>query len=316
MLGLVMEKPNIQNLKDKRESLFRKLQLEVIDGNDGEKTKTSKRRSIMYLKKEFGEEGDLLGNKIEDCGKGNYCSSLYCNECGERISNYFYSRWIREFEKGNKIWSITILDGLCRLDENSIKDWIKNFRRKMELVRKNDKTFYIDGWIELELVDKNVFSSFRYGDDSERRKVEYVMNSIKEFEKENNKERYYIIPHFHGMIREGNLDKSGLSKLLKKYFKDRWSVEIRKFGRGVVGKKGYQRIDVGINTWAKYIIKLGRFRKQLYTNKLTFDGSMKMYDDELFKSYRLSYVVIANMMLIHQRIKGITNKGLIVRVGK
>jgi len=55
MLGLVMEKPNIQNLKDKRESLFRKLQLEVIDGNDGEKTKTSKRRSIMYLKKEFGE---------------------------------------------------------------------------------------------------------------------------------------------------------------------------------------------------------------------------------------------------------------------
>lgn len=316
MLRLVMEKTNIEMLKDNRESLFRKLQLEVMEGSDGEKTKTSKRKSILYLKKEFGEEGDILGNRIENCSKGNYCSSLYCNECSERISNYFYSRWIKEYEKGNKIWSITILDGLCRLDENSIRDWIKDFRRKMELVYKKEKTFFMDGWIELEIVDKNVFSSFRYRDDSERRKVEYVMDSINEFEKENNKERYYIIPHFHGMVREGKLDKVEMSKLLKNYFKDKWSVEIRKFGRGVVGKKGYQRIDVGINTWAKYIVKLERFRKQLYTNKLTFDGNMKMFDDELFKSYRLSYVVIANLMLIHQRIKGITNKGMIVRVGK
>lgn len=306
---------NFDLMKKNTKDVFNKLTIESLkykEGKDGRHTKTSKSLSIKLLKELFGEKGKELGNRIENCDDGNYCSSVYCIRCSKRLSHRMYKRWLQEYSKGFKLYSTTILDGLCLRNEEGIKDWLKQFRSKIELCRKYNNNFYIDGWIEIEIIDTWKLGIVVTDDELVERKIKYLKTCLKEMDVTG--ERYYLLPHFHGIVR--GLNMKTYREIFKRYFTRVREIELKE-----VGFKN-QSVEVGLKTWGNYIMKISTpeksYRKDLYTFKTTFKSENNYIDDYINddNSYRIPEVVISEMMLLHDIVKGKNNKGLIIRSGK
>jgi len=83
-----------------------------------------------------------------------------------------------------------------------------------------------------------------------------------------------------------------------------------------------QSVEVGLKTWGNYIMKISTpdksYRKDLYTFKTTFKSENNYIDDYFNEdnSYRIPEVVISEMMLLHDIVKGRNNKGFLIRSGK
>ena len=302
-------------MKTNSKDIFNKLTIECLkyrEGKDGRHTKTSKSKSIKLLKDLFGEKGLEVGNTIEKCSEGNYCSSIYCISCSKRISHRMYTRWLKEYSKGFKLYATTLLDGMCLRNKDSIQDWLKHFRSKIELCRKHNSDFYIDGWIEIEVIDTWKLGGIVTDDVLVERKIKYLHNCLKEMEELG--ERYYLLPHFHGIVR--GLNMKTYRDMFKRYFTRVREVELKE-----VGFKN-QSVEVGLKTWGNYIMKISTpdksYRKDLYTFKTTFKSENNYINDYFNEdnSYRIPEVVISEMMLLHDIVKGENNKGLIIKSGK
>jgi hypothetical protein len=303
--------------KDSRKEYFEKIyeyMEEIEEGVDGEWSNSSKKGGLKYLRNRNKE----LSVKIEKCGRGKYCSSIYCLDCSRRISGKLYGRWIKEVENGYNLYSSTILNGLCELSIEGVKGKLKEFRSKIELCRKSNNNFYIDGIVELEVINKEkLYSTTTIKNELERRKVEYLKRCIEEMElKENynSKTNLYILPHIHSVLRGGVISKEGYGRIIRKYFKRSWEVNIK----NIPFKN--QSVEVGVKKWSEYICKISThnisYRSDLYSFKTTFKSENDMKRDLLEESYRLSYSIISKMMIVYNEVKGDNNKGLIIKSGK
>ena len=303
-----------QSVKDEYMKMIDEYREEIEEGLDGEWSSTSKKGGLRYLRNRNKE----LSIKIEKCGRGKYCSSIYCLDCSKRISGKLYSRWIKEVENGYDLYSSTILNGLCELSVEGVKGKLKEFRSKIELCRKSNSNFYIDGIVELEVVNiPKLYSTTTIKNDLERRKVEYLKDSYEELKLEDNfnpKTQLYILPHIHSILRGGVISKEGYGRVLRKYFKRSWEINIK----NIPFKN--QKVEVGVKKWGDYICKISThnisYRKDLYSFKTTFKSENDMKMELLDESYRLSHIIISKMMMIYDEVKGENNKGLIIKSGK
>ena len=151
----------------------------------------------------------------------------------------------------------------------------------------------------------------------ERRKVDYLKSCFDEMELDENynpKTNLYILPHIHSILRGGVISKDGYGRILRKYFKRSWEVNIK----NIPFKN--QKVEVGVKKWGDYICKISThnisYRSDLYSFKTTFKSENDMKRELLEESYRLSYSVISKMMMIYDEVKGENNKGLMIRSGK
>lgn len=302
--------------KDDYLKLLNNLLDEVNEGIDGEWVKNSKIKGLNSLKGKFGDEGLELKKKIEECDRGKFCQNIYCLECSKRISKKMSDRWVRDLDEGYKLYSSTILNGLCNFDENSLRNSIKNFRRIIELIRKSNKGFYIDGLVEFEIIDVNKLKVYNRDDKLELRKIEYIKNCLEEFKltkQYNPKNRYYLLPHIHSILRGNILDIKDYRRILRKYFNRKYDVDVKN-----VGFKN-QTPKVGLIKWGNYICKISTstisYRKDLYSFKTTFQPQNKMNKELFDESFRLNGGLISRMMMLYNNIKGENNKGFRIKSG-
>jgi hypothetical protein len=307
-----------------KKNYFRMMDL-VKEGVKGSHIRKVKDEAIKELTKVkmYGEEGKLLSNRISSCGKGRLCQSIYCFNCSSNLSHKMFLRWIKQHDKGRVMYATTLLDGVCRIKDTDLKRWLSNFRRKMALCKKKYPDIFVSGFIEIEIIDVERMMDFKPGNLKEKKKIRVLTDSLKEYGVTSllNDDRYFILPHFHGVVGKGELDKKRYTELFKEYFTGENAVYIRSVGyKGDKVGKGSQSIPVGLDTWSKYIFKLktsrSNYRKDLYTFKTTFEADNPMPDETLFKNYRIPSHVISRVMMLNDRIKGMYNKGLIITVGK
>lgn len=304
---MVSDKLNLDKRLEDRRKLLRKVKDISSHGVDRKWGKTINKEALDLLPNFFGEEGEILKNKINECKRGNYCKSIYCYDCSRRIANVMKNRWI-ELSKNKTLYSITIIDKLCNRTYEDLKVWMKEFRDKIQLCKKRDKRFYLDGWIEIEVIDKKLLYDFKPKSAKERTKIGYLKQRIKEGDSNDD---FIYFPHLHGIVTIGDMSIDEYTNIFKHYFPNK--------DQFYMSKVGYnnQKVEEGIDIWSKYIMKITNrsnqsLRIDLYTFKTTFEGYNPIREEELVKSYRIPSNVIAGLMYDSDRIKGKTNKGLIV----
>lgn len=294
--------------EERDDELYNSFRRSIDEGKDRRLSESCKTAALQYLKTNYKEDGRRLYDLIQGCKTGSYCSSIYCVECSKRLSSSMYKRWTRLLDK--KIFSLTILDGVCEFNEQSVRDWIKRFRRKVELVKRHNKNIYIDGWIEIEVIDTDILKKVIPQTRFEKLKIEYLRQHVSQLK---TTQRHILYPHLHGVVVNDGYSMKQIKRQFEVYFTETKQDVLLKN----IPYRG-QTKEKGLETWSRYVVKLSSnrkgYRKDLYTFKTTFAAENPLPDEEMF-NYVIPDSVIAHLMLIHQNIRGKTNKGLMVRSG-
>lgn len=262
-------------------------------------------KQLCFHMKAMGGVEAKIANQILNCNKPNYglCGSIMCKRCCQRLANNMGERWKKKINPQLQTYSITILSGLTSIDSESMSEKVWEMRNGFQTIRKTTPiAFFIDGFVEYELIDtQSYFSGIAYNE-SNQKKRNFVRKHIGRMERDNPT----VVPHLHGILQ---LSEDGMKDWFVKRLKQRFGYvnEVMIKRMPISG----QTMDEAIKNWSSYILKSSTQKgwyRQKFQYKNHFDA--KWFAPSDTDQQFIDFATLIKFLSSHYVVSGENNKGL------
>jgi len=249
-----------------------------------------------------GEVEDIsLADKIENCGRGQLCGSVYCVDCrnraaaelNKRISAHSDIRFGDDADEArNHLRYMTVLCELTDLDFQEVKQAVADARINIKAMKRRFADIWTQGSFEFELIDMKLL-----GKSGSTVKQETLAAMIDMSVKESFSLGQRVIVHFHTLV-----DLNGTDDVeFRGWVRSRWNKHHRQ--TNVQRTRSNQSLE----NMAKKISSYGFKNRVQYNLTFDTDGYKR---GVWFKNNRLGA-----LSSIYDRIGGRGYKGLLIGLG-
>jgi hypothetical protein len=210
-------------------------------------------------------EGISLADKIESCGRGQLCGSVYCVECrgraaaelNKRISAHNEIKFGDDADEArNHLRYMTVLCEITAFNVVDVKQAVADARKDIKAMKRRFGDIWVQGSFEFELIDMRLLDKSDAGVNQNSRSLKQqtlaaMMNmSIKESRSLGQR----VIVHFHTLVDLNGTDEVEFNK----WVRNRWNshsnqTEVKRTNKGQTLKNMAKKIsDYGFKNRVQY----------------------------------------------------------------
>ena len=163
-----------------------------------------------------------LADKIESCGRGRLCGSVYCVDCrnraaselNKRISRHVHGRFDDDADEARQhLRYVTVLCELTDFNLADVKQSIANARQDIKAMKRRFSNIWVQGSFEFELIDMKLLG--KSGAVIKQDTLAAMMNmSVKDSQSLGQR----VIVHFHALVDLNGTDGSEF----RRWVRNRW----------------------------------------------------------------------------------------------
>lgn len=192
-----------------------------------------------------GEIKDLsLADKIENCGRGKLCSSVYCEDCrkraanglNKRISDHTQDRFGDDADEARyRLRYMTVLCELTAFNVADVKQAVAHARKDFKAMKRKFPDIWMQGSFEFELIDMKLLDKSDAGVDQNKRAIkQQTLSAMMDMSiKDNRSLGQRVIVHFHVLLDLNETDEEEF----KNWVSSRWNchrnqTEVKRLQKG------------------------------------------------------------------------------------